>query len=143
MDTTNHNKEKITTSGRSLSLPDLLHLYRKNWRWFLLSIFITTSLAVLYLVKKQPVFLRSAEVLVKEENGGMPSVGGDLGAMAADLGLFSSSSSVYNEMFAMKSPYVMDEVVRRLHLDMAYIKQGFIKEKLYGKTRPVTIVMER
>ena len=142
MDTTNHNKEKITTSGRSLSLLDLLHLYRKNWRWFLLSIFITTSLAVLYLVKKQPVFLRSAEVLVKEENGGMPSIGGELGAMAADLGLFSSSSSVYNEMFAMKSPYVMDEVVRRLHLDMAYIKQGFIKEKLYGKTRPVTIVME-
>ena len=143
MEVSNNNKQgKPIASGQTISLERLLRIYRKNWKWFALSVFCTTALAVLYLITKQPVYQRSAEVLIKEENGGMPSIGGELGAMAADLGLFSSSSSVNNEMFAMKSPYVMDEVVRRLHLDMLYVKQGFPKEILSFETQPVTVIME-
>lgn len=142
MEVSNNNKQvRPIASGQTISLERLLRIYRKNWKWFLLSVLVTTSLAVLYLVKKQPVYKRSAEVLIKEEDSGMPSIGGELGAMAADLGLFSSSSSVYNEVFAMQSPHIIEEVAKRLRLDMTYIDRSFPKRQLYGDTQPIEVDM--
>ncbi|MDE5757717.1 MAG: hypothetical protein K2H85_03790, partial [Allobaculum sp.] len=55
----------------------------------------------------------------------------------ASLGLFSSNTSVNNELISITSPAITYEVVKNLHLDMNYVKKGGMHGvALYGNTLP-------
>lgn len=121
-----------------IKIQDLLQLCRAKWRWFVISLVATLSIAVLYLLITPPVYTRSADILIKEDSkGGTPS--GALGSFA-DLGLFQSNSNVNNELFSLQSPATMLEAVKRLHLDVNYLADGSLKKKvLYGQELPFTL----
>ena len=121
-----------------IKIQDLLQLCRAKWRWFVISLVATISIAVLYLLITPPVYTRSADILIKEDSkGGTPS--GALGSFA-DLGLFQSNSNVNNELFSLQSPATMLEAVKRLHLDVNYLADGSLKKKvLYGQELPFTL----
>ena len=73
---------------------------------------------------------------IKSDNKGNSST--DVGEFS-DLGLFRSGVNINNELKTMQSIDIMTEAVRRLHLEMNYMKDGlFHSEVLYGQTLPVT-----
>ena len=122
-----------------MSIKDFCVLCLSKWKCFAASVAAMLLLAIVYLVITPPKYTKKAQVLVKEE-GGMGSIMGQLGGLA-ELGGFMGfgSSNVYNELYAMQSPWLLLNVVNQLHLDMTYTIKGIRNEDLYDKTLPVVI----
>lgn len=120
------------------SLQEFFKICLRKWLWFVVSIVLCLGLGMLYIYSRQPVYERSEEILIKDQEGG-GSVA-DVTSAFASLGLVSSNTSVNNELISLKSPAVMQEVVKRLDLDMNYNKKGVLHPTtLYGNSIPVIV----
>ena len=112
-----------------------------KWKWFCYSVVIIMLLAIIYLVVTPPKYTRKAQVLIKEENG-MGAIMGQLGGLAelgGLIGLNMGSANVYNELYAMQSPWLLLNVVHQLHLDMSYTIKGIRNKDLYAETQPIIV----
>ena len=112
-----------------------------KWTWFCYSVVTIMLLAVIYLVVTPPKYTRKAQVLIKEENG-MGALMGQLGGLAelgGLIGLNMGSANVYNELYAMQSPWLLLNVIHQLHLDMSYTVKGIRNKDLYAETQPVIV----
>ena len=141
--------EKKAASGKPaddfIRIQDLWGLFVPQWRWFVLSLFVTMSVAVLRLMSTPSIYTRSAAILVKDDSNS----GSSGGAMSefSDMGIFRSNTNINNELFTLKSPALMTEVTRRLRLNETYtVRKGLKNVDLY-KANPVAVtfgeVMEK
>ena len=122
-----------------IRIQDLYRLCIGKWHWFVISLIVTLGIATVYLLRTPPVYTRSASLLVQEEGKGQ-SLAGDIGSTFADMGLFQANTNVNNELISLQSPAVMQDVVRRLRLDVGYATDGrFYRRLLYGQDCPVTV----
>lgn len=122
-----------------VAIRDLFYMCVARWRWFVLSLAICIGVAVCYLLVTEPVYTRTASVLIKDDSNGK-SMSGDMDAFS-NLGLFSSNSNVNNEMGILSSPDLMREVINRLHLETNYRVPGlFHKNTVYGSELPVNVI---
>lgn len=121
-----------------IRLQDLFYLCIDKWYWFAVSLVVTLGIALVYLLTTPPVYTRSASLLIKEEGKGnsLSDVSGVLG----DIDFFQTNTNVNNEIQSLQSPAVMYDVVKRLHLDINYTKDGsFYDQVLYGKDCPYEV----
>lgn len=112
-----------------------------KWKWFFLSVVVCLGLGAFYIIRQQPVYERTMQVLVQNgESGGMMS---EIANSFKGFGLGGNNSNVYNELVSLKSPAVMQEVVDRLNLT---VSQRIIKiphgVTAYGSNAPADIVRE-
>lgn len=133
--------EKKTPVGKPaddfIRIQDLWSMFVPKWYWFAISLFITLTIAVLYLLSTPPIYTRTAAILVKDNSKSSSSTG----AMSdfSDLGIFKSNTNINNELLILKSPTLMTEVVNRLGLNETFtIRKGLKNVDLY-KVSPVTI----
>ncbi len=118
-----------------MPLSDIFFLTLRHWPWIIVSVVVCMGLAYLYLLRTPNVYTRAAEILIKTESNSQ-SFGEDLSA----LGLFQNNTNLQNEILNLKSQDMMEEVVRRLSLDINYYKEGgFHNKVVYGNKLPVTI----
>ena len=101
-----------------MRIQDLFYLCLSKWYWFVISLGITLSVAILYVLVTPPVYMRSAALLIKDESKGQ-SLSGEVGGSFSDLGLFQANTNVNNELISLQSPAIMLDVVNRLRLDVA------------------------
>ena len=133
--------EKKTPVGKPaddfIRIQDLWSMFVPKWYWFAISLFITLTIAVLYLLSTPPIYTRTAAILVKDNSKSSSSTS----AMNdfSDLGIFKSNTNINNELLTLKSPTLMTEVVNRLGLNETFtIRKGLKDVDLY-KVSPVTI----
>ncbi|WP_025726144.1 polysaccharide biosynthesis tyrosine autokinase [Bacteroides sp. 14(A)] len=133
--------EKKTPVGKPaddfIRIQDLWSMFVPKWYWFAISLFITLTIAVLYLLSTPPIYTRTAAILVKDNSKSSSSTN----AMNdfSDLGIFKSNTNINNELLTLKSPTLMTEVVNRLGLNETFtIRKGLKNVDLY-KVSPVTI----
>ncbi len=133
--------EKKTPVGKPaddfIRIQDLWSMFVPKWYWFAISLFITLTIAVLYLLSTPPIYTRTAAILVKDNSKSSSSTG----AMSdfSDLGIFKSNTNINNELLTLKSPTLMTEVVNQLGLNETFtIRKGLKNVDLY-KVSPVTI----
>ena len=114
-----------------------------KWKWFVTSVSVVLLLAIAYLIVTQPKYTKSAQVLVKDDSA-MGALMGQLGGLADLGGLvgFGGSSNVYNELYAMQSPWLILNVVNQLHLDMTYTIKGIRNKELYGEELPINVTFK-
>jgi uncharacterized protein involved in exopolysaccharide biosynthesis len=125
-------KEKFTLS-------DFIKVSLNKWKWYATSVVTFLLLAIVYLVVTPPKYTRSAQILVRDE-GGMSGIMGQLGGLAELGGIIGfGSSNVYNELYAMQSPWLLLNVVNQLHLDMTYTIKGIRNKDLYAEQLPIII----
>lgn len=133
--------EKKTPVGKPaddfIRIQDLWSMFVPKWYWFAISLFITLTIAVLYLLSTPPIYTRTAAILVKDNSKSSSSTS----AMNdfSNLGIFKSNTNINNELLTLKSPTLMTEVVNRLGLNETFtIRKGLKNVDLY-KVSPVTI----
>lgn len=140
--TTSKNVAKPNQNNDSLLLQDLLGLCLAKWYWFVLSLAVSIGIATFYILKAVPTYKRSASLLIKDDTQKSNTLISTSNAFNG-LGIFNSNANVYNEIYFIESPALMQEVVKRLHLDMNYYSKGrWHKNVLYGNQLPITISIE-
>ena len=125
------------TTGATSSPADLikkvLGLVLRNWYWFVISLAVFGAGAWFYVKSKEPVYLRSASIMIKQSGDGMDRT-------LKELGVPQASTNLVNEILLMNSSVVAEEVVRRLHLDVNYYEEGpFYDRTIYGIQLPVNV----
>lgn len=121
-----------------ITIKDLLLLCAGKWYWFIISLVITLSIAVLYIKKTPPVYTRTALLMIKNDSQNKAGAS-DMEAFS-DLGIFQSNTNVNNEIISLQSPSLMYGVVKRLHLETEYSTEGtFYNRTIYGSSLPVNV----
>jgi len=128
-----------TSKNKMSKLVNFVSLCLKKWPWFVASTAVSLLLAAAYLYTAQPQFTREAQLLIKEESKNRTTSVSDLSAIT-DLGIFSSATNVNNELSRIQSQTLIGNVVKRLHLDVDYLRiSTFRKRAVYGKENPIVI----
>ena len=110
------------TEESNYSLRDTFEMIRANWMWFILSILICLGAASLYLRKTPNVYERTASLLIKDSRRGNVT-----SSAFSDLQSVKMIPNVENEMMLLGSKRLMMEVARNLRLNVAYGRQGHIR----------------
>lgn len=123
---------------KGIGFGEYFKLCARQWKWFLFSVGIALVIGAFWLLRQQPVYERTTQVLIKDQDAGNSAA--DLAGAFSSMGLLSSKTSVYNELIALRSPAIMSEVVARLDLTKSYAAKGtFHWKTLYGKQLPFTV----
>lgn len=134
------NTAQSVASTQSLRISDILLILVSNWYWILLCVIIGYGAANLHLRKTRPVYTRKASILLKDMN--KSNILGTAAYGYSDASLLIQSVDLTNEIFTIKSPVVMTEVIRRLNLQMQYEVEGtFRNSVLYGSNLPIDVKM--
>lgn len=125
----------------SINFRELIYLFFANWRWFLLSVVIMLLIGSTYILVKSPVYTRTTSILIKEDKkGNSLSSATD---MFADMGFLKSNTNLKNEMIIIKAPLMMEEVVKRLRLDLNYtIKYRGLRDMDLYTSSPVVVELD-
>ena len=115
---------------------DIWRLFLSKWYWFAGSLFCALVIAVIYILTSAPVYTRSASLLVKNDDKKGAS---SMASGFEDLGFMKSKANINNEMISMTAPIMMEDVVKRLRLDVEMkINDGFHKRTVYSDA-PVSV----
>lgn len=135
---TDRIEKEMEENTQSINISDVIRATLRHWPWILASVALCVGLAVIYVLRAQPVYSRTASIVIKDDSKGN-SIKSDLDAFS-DMGLIQTKSNINDEINKLKSPDVMTEVVRRLNLDVNYMVPGsFHNDVIYGTTLPVKI----
>lgn len=135
----NRNREEDS----SLRLSDIWNLgletiWDYKW-WYVASVIVCLCLCVLYIYRTPDTYRRTAKMIIDESD--QDATLRSIGALAGGAMRISGNTSVANEMQALSSPDLMQEVVERLHLETSYVQEQLLREvELYTDT-PVEMRM--
>ena len=126
----------------SLDLRRHIRAIKQGKWWFLGSILLFGTLAVIYLTSHMPQYEINATLLLEDDTDGSGSTLKKAGGMAQMMRTFSvggfGSASIDNEIEIVQSHDVMMRTVRLLGLNRTYLdKKGMFEKEILYKTSPV------
>ena len=111
----------------------LFFRYIIRWPWLVASVIVCLLCAWLYLRYSTPVYDISATILIKDDKKG-GATGSNL-SVFEDLGIFSSSKNIDNEMEILRSKSLIKNVVNELGFYINYLAKGSFHDiELYNNT---------
>ncbi len=118
-----------------ISVRDMFFICRAHWFWFAATLLIALAVAFFYIKRTAPTYSRTATImLISGGNNRQSEIN------LEGLGLETQNAILVDEMEMLQSPILMEEVVRRLHLNIEYISRGqFHDVLLYGDRSPIRI----
>lgn len=123
----------------SVKISDVLAIALKNWYWIVVSVVCCLAVAWYMVSSTVPLYTQSMGVMIRD--GVQGSGTGPASVDMRDLGLLGSNTILDDEMAALKSPDLMEQVVVKLGLSTSYSRPGtFHDEVLYGATVPVNVL---
>ena len=126
--------------SQGITFKEYLNYCKAKHLWFIISTAVCILLATGYLILKNPVYERSAQIMIKDDASPSSKLTAGLSMMQGFGGLLGASSNVSNELISMKTPANILEVVKRLNLDYSYSTRPFIRKiPLYGDSLPVNV----
>ncbi len=136
MDQNLNQFNQMEEDENEFSLSEIIHVVKVNWKWFVLSLAVCLTIALLYILWAPKVYTRTATVLIKDESKGG---GVSESAVFGELDMFNMKRNVENEILVFKSKELMKNVASRLHLDISYTKKkGLRTIELYTQS-PIKI----
>lgn len=119
--------------------------YLHHWKWFVISLFICTAIAVIYVRFTLPLYKIETSLLFKDSHKGSGSSSMDA---FNGRGLISQQNNVENEMEVLGSSLIGEKVVRELQNYASYTQFASLfntlnyKEKvLYGEESPIHVTL--
>ncbi|WP_116126095.1 GumC family protein [Lewinella sp. IMCC34183] len=97
----------------------------RNWYWFVLAIAACIGAAWLHLRYATPVYQARTTMLIQEQSGGQGGLSKQV--IASELG-FENTYVIDNEIYMLRSHYLMERVVNLLGLDISYIHLGSVRD---------------
>lgn len=133
-----------THANNIVTIKELWYQCLNSWKWFAISVAACLLAAGAYLWVTPKEYNRSATIMIKPENNrNSGSFTNQLQNMG-DMNLFGTVSDVQNEILCIQSTNIMQETVKRMHLDYTYSSNRHLTDKgiLYGDNLPAEVVVE-
>ncbi|MDE7463104.1 MAG: polysaccharide biosynthesis tyrosine autokinase [Muribaculaceae bacterium] len=128
---------KVQSAIAAVSLGNVLSIALRFWYWIVLSVIICVSIAVLSVKRTVPLYTRICAVIIRDD---ATSAVGSTSVDLSEIGVGISRSVLTDEMATLKSPDLMEQVVKKLRLTVNYATPGmFHNNVLYGSNLPVTV----
>lgn len=135
------NNDTLTNESQidNERLLDFLGVCICKWPVFLVSLLLCLILGCIKIAFTPKQYRTTASVLIKES--AKTNSSNNIEAILSGDGFVAVSSKLANEIATFKSPYLMDEVVVRLGLDVSCSTKGNIHDiDLYGDNVPFRII---
>ncbi|MEC7784221.1 MAG: polysaccharide biosynthesis tyrosine autokinase [Bacteroidota bacterium] len=124
MQSQHHNEEDF-------NLREEVGKYLRYWPWFVVGIFISLFISIIYLKTAIPLYKTVASVIIKDDETKAPAASLE---GFSEIGLFGGmgSNKIENEIGVFTSYRMMKNTVKALNLNIAYFKTtGLIEKELY------------
>lgn len=116
---------------------DIVILLVSNWPWIILCLLLSYGVAEYIIRVSRPIYTRTASILIKDITKNNALAGG---GQFADAVMMGQSVDLNNEIFMLRSPSLMTDVIKRLDLQMDYEVEGrFHQATLYGSGLPISV----
>ena len=126
-------------NAENFNLKGLLNKYLKSWKFFVISLMIFLSLALVALQFISTSYNVSSKLLLKNETTNIDASGNNL----VNNNPFSNSERVNNEIEVLTSVHLMRSVLDTLSLQCKFTAPDVFPEKeLYGSELPFKIVVD-
>jgi len=127
-------------NNKEINFKELINPYLKNWKYFVVTVFLMAILAIYYIKIQAPVYKTQTSVLIKDAKK-MSAASGDIGVLQSLGGLNGiGTSSIENEVGVFESKSIVEDVLRDLNFQATfYTKQTFSSVELYGETNPYVL----
>lgn len=113
-------------------MEELFRMMMRNWKWFLLSVFLSLGLAYLYLQSLQPVYERVSDLEIKT----LQSTSEEDHSLFSSLTKTQDKAEMTDELYVFRSLKLARDVAERLHLDVLYYHKGAITDRYLYDDRP-------
>ncbi|MDL2264891.1 AAA family ATPase [Parabacteroides sp. OttesenSCG-928-G07] len=135
MTTHDFNQLESAEKNNEIHVSDIVRFVLNNWYWFVASVLIFCATAYLYIGTQPNVYTRTISVMINDKaQGGMNDI-----AIFDEINMFNNITNVANEQLIFKSKRLMQEVVRRLRLDITYKSKIRLRTTELYKNSPITI----
>jgi capsular exopolysaccharide synthesis family protein len=117
---------------------DYLKLLIRNWKWIALSILICCTIAGLYIMITPKIYERKIQIMIKEDAKRDISEP-DEKTIFKDINFILSKTNINNEIELLLSENILENVIKKLHLEHCYqIRSGLKIVELYNES-PVEV----
>lgn len=127
------NTNNTTITEDTTNLRGLISKILYHWPLYLLLLILSVSCAYIYLTYKKPVFSSTSKIYIKDDNKSGAS------GSVEDLALFGSDKVVNNEMEVIKSPLILEDVIKNNNFNVRYFRKGRLTSKEMYRSSPLKI----
>lgn len=122
----------------TVKISDVAALALRYWYWIVFSLLICGFYACFSIERTTPLYRQSMSVLLRDDVQGNGT--GSMSINLGELGLNQTYTILEDEMEALRSPDLMEQVVVALNLTTIYSSpEGLHQKVLYGSTLPVWV----
>jgi len=136
-----HEDQLDEDSGGGLNFQTILAALVLNWQWFLLSLIIFVSGALIYLRYAEPVYSISARMLIKDDNSKKNNASQILSNME-DFGFLTNSTGIDNEIEIIQSRILLRDAVKDLKLYTEYRRVGRVRDAILYGIQPLNVDLD-
>lgn len=126
----------------SFNFQDFANILLANWYWIMGCVAIALCVAYVTLLRTTPTYTRSSSLLIKEEKKGKSAIG-SISDEFQSLGFLQSNVNINNEIITLSAPMLMQEVVKRLHLDVELSTRESLHQVPLYDNSPIRLLMPR
>ena len=120
----------------SISIRAYLFACLHKWYWFVISVIALGCIGYLYGKMQPQTYSSSAQMIIKTS----ANEGSGTEKMFADLGRGAFNTSITNETYVLKSNRVLEDVAKKLNMDVAYYCHKFLRDVNVSKSSPVVVM---
>jgi uncharacterized protein involved in exopolysaccharide biosynthesis len=127
-------QNQVSESSDTINIREELEKYLLHWKWFLIGIIASLSVAFIYLRYSTPQYSATASIMIKDNQ--KSGISSELAAFE-DLGIIGggSANNTDNEIYILKSRKIIGNVIDSLNLTTSYFMEGrVIKTEAYTKS---------
>lgn len=126
----------------SFNFLEFANILLANWYWIVGCVAIALCVAYVTLLRTTPTYTRSSSLLIKEDKKGKSAMG-SISDEFQSLGFLQSNVNINNEIITLSAPMLMQEVVKRLHLEVELSTRERLHQVPLYDNSPIRLLMPR
>ena len=130
-------RSSLVEAASFITFSDIALILRSNWYWFAITLCLALGGASIYLLRTPNVYKREASILVKDKMDAS-NVLSELFESSA-LTSLGGKSAVENELFILRTDFLVGQVIERLNLDVSYSRRKGIGKRMLYKDAPIQV----
>ena len=123
----------------SINIRDLIFIVLNNWYWFLASVILCLVVAG-FIYKAQPkAYTANGTILVRDSDKRTGYSSRSMDAMLNSMGMSNSGLTLENEIYLLRSSWLMAQVVERLDMNHYCSRNDLFRKISYFGNEPLVV----